>query len=52
MQDNAKMMHKLKDSHKIKVDKHMMVKPTSPDSSEPGEFAFSHSLGNRALLDL
>lgn len=27
-----------------------MIKPTSQDSSEPGEFEFSHSLGNRHSL--
>lgn len=50
IQDNLKMTQNLKDNHKITVDKHKMVKPTSQHSSEPGEFAFSHDLGNRTLL--
>lgn len=52
MQDNLEMRHSLKDKHKPKVDKHLIVRPTSQDNSEPGEFVFSHSLGNRTFLDL
>ncbi|XP_075888152.1 Na(+)/citrate cotransporter-like [Nelusetta ayraudi] len=35
IQDNLKMTQNLKDNHKITVDKHKMVKPTSQHSSEP-----------------
>lgn len=43
IQDNLKMTQNLKDNHK-------MVKPTSQHSSEPGELASSHDLGNCTLL--
>lgn len=49
-QDNPKMTHNLKDNHKIKVDRHKMVKPISQDSSEPGEFeSYSLRFVNSAL---